>query len=100
MPHEIPSPDLPSLERLRRIMHLLRAPGGCPWDAEQTHESLVRHLLEEAYEVAAAIRGGDRDELVDELGDLSLPWVATSSHAPDALHLGPLPDPCAWVFGH
>ena len=72
MPHEIPSPDLPSLERLRRIMHLLRAPGGCPWDAEQTHESLVRHLLEEAYEVAAAIRGGDRDELVDELGDLLL----------------------------
>lgn len=72
MPHEIPSSDLPPLERLRRIMHLLRAPGGCPWDAEQTHESLVRHLLEEAYEVAAAVRGGDRDELVDELGDLLL----------------------------
>jgi MazG family protein len=72
MPHEIPSSDLPPLERLRRIMHVLRAPGGCPWDAEQTHESLVRHLLEEAYEVAAAIRGGDRDELVDELGDLLL----------------------------
>lgn len=53
-------------------MHLLRAPGGCPWDAEQTHESLVRHLLEEAYEVAAAVRSGDRDELVDELGDLLL----------------------------
>lgn len=72
MPHEIPSADLPPLERLRRIMHLLRAPGGCPWDAEQTHESLVRHLLEEAYEVAAAVRGGDRDELVDELGDVLL----------------------------
>lgn len=72
MPHEIPSADLPPLERLRRIMHLLRAPGGCPWDAEQTHGSLVRHLLEEAYEVAAAVRGGDRDELVDELGDLLL----------------------------
>lgn len=53
-------------------MHVLRAPGGCPWDAEQTHESLVRHLLEEAYEVAAAVRSGDRDELVDELGDLLL----------------------------
>ncbi len=53
-------------------MHLLRSPGGCPWDAEQTHESLVRHLLEEAYEVAAAVRSGDRDELVDELGDLLL----------------------------
>ncbi|PAW64652.1 MAG: nucleoside triphosphate pyrophosphohydrolase [Verrucomicrobiia bacterium Tous-C2TDCM] len=72
MPHEIPSSDLPPLDRLRRIMRVLRAPGGCPWDAEQTHESLVRHLLEEAYEVAAAIRGGDRDELVDELGDLLL----------------------------
>jgi MazG family protein len=72
MPHEIPSSDLPPLERLRRIMHVLRAPGGCPWDAEQTHETLVRHLLEEAYEVAAAIRGGDRDELVGELGDLLL----------------------------
>jgi len=72
MPHEIPPASLPPLERLRQIMHLLRAPGGCPWDAEQTHESLVRHLLEEAYEVAAAIRGGDRDELVDELGDLLL----------------------------
>jgi MazG family protein len=72
MPHEIPSADLPPLDRLRRIMHLLRAPGGCPWDAEQTHGSLVRHLLEEAYEVAAAVRSGNRDELVDELGDLLL----------------------------
>ncbi len=72
MPREIPSPDLPPMERLRCIMHALRAPGGCPWDAEQTHESLVRHLLEEAYEVAAAVRSGDRDELVDELGDLLL----------------------------
>ena len=67
-----PSPDLPPMDRLRRIMHLLRAPGGCPWDAEQTHESLVRHLLEEAYEAAEAVRSGDRDELVDELGDLLL----------------------------
>ena len=72
MPHEIPSSDLPPLDRLQRIMHLLRAPGGCPWDAEQTHESLIRHLLEEAYEVAEAIRSGDRDAIVDELGDLLL----------------------------
>ena len=55
-----------------KIMHILRAPGGCPWDAEQTHESLLPHLIEEAYEVAEAVRGGDRDELVDELGDLLL----------------------------
>lgn len=72
MPHEIPSSDLPPLDRLRLIMRLLRAPGGCPWDAEQTHESLVKHLLEEAYEVAAAIRGGNREEIIDELGDLLL----------------------------
>ncbi|MEX2581129.1 MAG: nucleoside triphosphate pyrophosphohydrolase [Verrucomicrobiales bacterium] len=72
MPHPIPSPDLPPVERLREIMHLLRAPGGCPWDAEQTHESLVKHLIEEAYEVAEAVEAGSRDELVDELGDLLL----------------------------
>jgi len=72
MPHEIPPPDLPPMERLRQIMHLLRAPGGCPWDAEQTHESLVKHLIEEAYEVASAIQSGNRDEIVDELGDLLL----------------------------
>lgn len=63
---------LPPVDRLRSIMHRLRAPGGCPWDAEQTHESLLPHLIEEAYEVAEAIRGGDRDAIVDELGDLLL----------------------------
>lgn len=72
MPHPIPTAEQPPIDRLREIMHILRAPGGCPWDAEQTHESLVKHLLEEAYEVAEAIRGGDRDEIVDELGDLLL----------------------------
>lgn len=68
----VPPSELPPIERLRAIMHLLRAPGGCPWDAEQTHESLVKHLIEEAYEVADAIRSGDRDAIVDELGDLLL----------------------------
>lgn len=63
---------LPPVDRLRAIMHRLRAPGGCPWDAEQTHESLLPHLIEEAYEVAEAIRSGDRDAIVDELGDLLL----------------------------
>ena len=67
-----PSPDLPPIDRLRAIMHCLRAPGGCPWDAEQTHESLIPSVIEEAYEVADAIRSGDRDALVDELGDLLL----------------------------
>jgi len=72
MPRPIPSSDLPPVQRLREIMHLLRSSGGCPWDAEQTHESLVKHLIEEAYEVADAVKGGDRDEIVDELGDLLL----------------------------
>ncbi len=72
MPHPIPSADLPPIERLRAIMHTLRAPGGCPWDAEQTHATLVKHLIEEAYEVAEAVEGGDADNLVDELGDILL----------------------------
>lgn len=53
-------------------MHILRAPGGCPWDAEQTHESLVKHGIEEAYEVADAVKSGDFESIVDELGDLLL----------------------------
>ena len=44
-----------TVEDLRRIVHLLRAPGGCPWDGAQTHESIRRNFLEEAYEVAEAI---------------------------------------------
>jgi XTP/dITP diphosphohydrolase len=53
-------------------MDRLRSPGGCPWDAAQTHESLVRYLLEEAYEVIEAIETGDRELLREELGDLLL----------------------------
>ncbi len=50
----------------------LRSPGGCPWDAEQTHESLVQYLLEEAYETVDALETGDRAGLREELGDLLL----------------------------
>lgn len=66
----IDHPD--GLTRLRYIVHRLRAPGGCPWDREQTHESLVPHLLEEAYEVADAIQSGDPQLMCEELGDLLL----------------------------
>jgi threonine dehydratase len=45
-----------ALTRLRYVVHRLRAPGGCPWDMEQTHETLITHVIEEAYEVAEAIR--------------------------------------------
>nr|WP_269205195.1 MazG family protein [Motilibacter aurantiacus] len=53
----------------------MRSPGGCPWDAEQTHRSLIQYLLEEAYEVVEAIEDDDRDALVEEVGDLLLQAV-------------------------
>ena len=61
--------------RLCEIVARLRAPGGCPWDREQTHQSLVPGLLEEAYEVADAIRTNDEVNLREELGDLLLQVV-------------------------
>lgn len=60
------------MTRLRYVVHRLRAPGGCPWDMEQTHETLIPHVLEEAYEVVDAIRSGDSGHLCEELGDLLL----------------------------
>ena len=53
-------------------MHRLRAPGGCPWDPEQTHESLVPNLIEEAYECAEALQSADAGHQCEELGDLLL----------------------------
>ena len=61
---------LPGLVRLGRVMHAIRL--GCPWDAEQTHASLVRYLIEETAEVVEAIESGDPDHLREELGDLLL----------------------------
>jgi MazG family protein len=58
--------------RLREIVAKLRAPGGCPWDREQTHESLLPALIEEAYEVAGAVRVNDTANFREELGDLLL----------------------------
>lgn len=57
---------------LEEIVRRLRAPGGCPWDREQTHASMKADLIEEAYEVLDAIDGEDPDRLADELGDLLL----------------------------
>ena len=59
-----------NLDELIATANKLRAPGGCPWDAEQTHESLVQYLLEECYELVDAIEGGNRDEILEELGDV------------------------------
>ena len=60
----------PELEQLIAVLEQLRAPGGCAWDAEQTHESLVRYLVEETYELIDAIESGNREELIEELGDV------------------------------
>ncbi|QTX04154.1 MazG family protein [Agromyces archimandritae] len=64
------APRHPGLDELIDTVQRLRAPDGCPWDAEQTHASLVRYLVEECYELVEAIESGDRAELVEELGDV------------------------------
>jgi MazG family protein len=66
---------------LVRLIARLRAPGGCPWDREQTHESLKPMLLEEAYEVIEAIDEGNDEEFIGELGDLMLQVVFHSQIA-------------------
>ena len=60
------------LQHLREVMDRLRSPGGCPWDAEQTHESLLKYLLEESYEFIEAVEDGNRQEMREELGDVLL----------------------------
>jgi XTP/dITP diphosphohydrolase len=70
--HDVPGARLVDLVA---VMDTLRSPGGCPWDAEQTHDSLLRYLLEETHEVIEAVERGDRDHLVEELGDLLLQVV-------------------------
>ncbi len=69
------------IDRLRQIVACLRAPGGCPWDREQTHASLRTALVEETYEVLAAIEANDDANLREELGDLLLHVVLHSQIA-------------------
>jgi tetrapyrrole methylase family protein/MazG family protein len=61
---------MPRFDDLVALMARLRGPGGCPWDREQTLETLKTYLIEEAYEVLDALDGGDRDAHMEELGDL------------------------------
>ena len=61
-----------AFRKLCDVVARLRAPDGCPWDREQTNESLLPKLLEEAYEVAEAVRAGDEENLREELGDVLL----------------------------
>ena len=71
---------------LVEIVRILRAPGGCQWDQAQTHESIRRNFLEEAYEVAEAIDEGSTEHLKEELGDVLLQVVFHSSIEQDAGH--------------
>ncbi|MGE5644066.1 MAG: nucleoside triphosphate pyrophosphohydrolase [Byssovorax cruenta] len=70
-----------SFESFAEIVAHLRAPNGCPWDREQTHESLRKHLLEEAYEAITAIDSGDFTDMREEFGDLLLQIVLQSQIA-------------------
>ena len=71
-------------EDLLRVVHILRSPGGCPWDQEQTHKSIRRDFLEEAYEAAEAIDTGDTALLREELGDVLLQVVFHADMESDA----------------
>jgi tetrapyrrole methylase family protein / MazG family protein len=87
-PH-LPDGPVPTDEQGRRLLELvkvmarLRGPGGCPWDREQTHETLGHHLLEEAHELLEAIDAGDSEAIRDELGDLLLQVVFHAQMASD-----------------
>ena len=76
------------VEQLVQVMDQLRSPGGCPWDAEQTHESLARYLLEETYEALEAMDQGDLGSLREELGDLLLQVVFHARIASEESGLG------------
>ena len=85
----VPDGPVPSSQQgerlldLVRVMARLRGPGGCPWDREQTHASLARHLLEETHETLDAIDAGDGDRLREELGDVLLQVVFHAQMAAD-----------------
>ena len=76
--------DTYGVSDLVEIVRLLRAPGGCPWDAVQTHESIRRNFLEEAYEVAEAIDEASPEHLREELGDVLLQVVFHAGIEADA----------------
>ena len=59
-----------NVDDLLSIMRILREPGGCPWDMEQTHESIKKNFIEETYEVVEAIDKKDKELLCEELGDV------------------------------
>lgn len=74
----------PNFDAFVETIAVLRAPGGCPWDREQTHASIARNMLEEAYEAVDAIEANDVPHLREELGDVLLQVVLQSQIAADA----------------
>lgn len=79
-----PPPAAASFQKLVNVMARLRAPGGCPWDREQTHSSIRTYLIEEAYEVLEALDSGDDKKFAEELGDLLLQVLFHSQMAGEA----------------
>lgn len=79
-----PHKDAVSMAKLEEIMKTLRSPGGCPWDREQSHETLKPYLIEESYEVLEAIERQDMYNLAEELGDLLLQVVFHAQVAHEA----------------
>lgn len=75
---------LKNFSKLREIIAVLRGPNGCPWDKEQTHESLKKYLIEETYEVIDAISNNDIDNLIEELGDVLLQVMLHAQIGEDA----------------
>jgi tetrapyrrole methylase family protein/MazG family protein len=73
--------NLRDFEALLKVVEHLRGPDGCPWDKEQTHETLTRFAIEEAHELAEAIDSGNQDAIKDELGDLLLQVILNSEIA-------------------
>ncbi|MDR1422687.1 MAG: nucleoside triphosphate pyrophosphohydrolase [Coriobacteriales bacterium] len=73
-----------TFERFAAVIARLRAPDGCPWDREQTHASIARNMIEEAYEAVDAIERADTDDLREELGDVLLQVVLQSQIAAEA----------------
>jgi XTP/dITP diphosphohydrolase len=79
------SRSLVALENLIKVVASLRSPdGGCPWDLAQTPETLIPHIIEEAYETADAIRKGDKSAIVEELGDLLLQVILQAQIASES----------------
>src|SRR3979409_456290 len=91
MPEANEKPYSPGIEAIFEVVARLRAPDGCPWDREQTHESLRPYLLEETYELLEAIDSGDDAKIMEELGDLLLQVAMHAEVAAEQWQLAPGP---------